>query len=715
MLRTTITILTLAGWLLPAMAQEPAYVRSIFANSRMNGPYYFSEGSVEGGSQLFLLQGKLPVDSVDFHTPGNSLRLSYTNAPNGNWQARIRRRSTRGQDHFQPATHLSFYIHYGNRLIPDNQLPAICLEGKEGRSGRIYSFTIRPGAGWQVIRIPLDSLLSSDLPTVDDITAIRFQQKGADGFAYSLAVDDMELITPRSKSARMQAPLMPEAKAGPRHIDLHWPLPADHSIRYVQVLRSGDGSQYEPIGIQYPFINRYTDFVGDQKGETFYYKLVYLDYNYQPTAASPAQKAVLKALDDDAFLDMVQEAHFRYYWEAAEAHSGLALENIPGRRQMVASGASGFGLLALLAGAERKFVTREQVVERFLKIVNFLEQAETFHGAYSHFIDGPTGKVEPFFGKRDNGGDLVETSFLLQGLLAARNYFTKENVAEKLIRDKITRIWERIEWDWYRKEPDSKFLFWHWSPDQGWAINHRLIGWNETMITYFLAIASPSHSVPAELYYTGWANQDSTGQQYRVNWGGTTEGSMYTNGNSYYGIKLDVGVSNGGPLFFTHYSYMGLDPRAVNDRYTNYFENNQAIARINYQYCVANPGHYPGYGENCWGLTASDGPEHYSADEPVLERDMGKIAPTGAIASFPYTPEESMRALKNYYYNYGHFLWGEYGFRDAFNLKENWCSDIFMGLNQAPIVVMIENFRSGLLWKLFMKDVDVARGVLSFK
>jgi hypothetical protein len=715
MLRNSLLILFLGLMLLPATAQEPPYVRSIFSNSRMTGPYYFSEGRYEGGSQLALLEGKLPVDSINFHTPGNSLRLSYTNAPNGNWYARIRVKEIRGQDHFEPATHLSFYVRYSNRLIPDNQLPQICLEGSDGKSGRLYSFTIRPNAGWQLVRIPLDSLLDRDLPIVDRIKAIRFQQKGADGFAYSMAVDDIELITPRHPAGKMQAPLMPEAKAGPRHFDLHWPLPTDSSIRYVQVLRSTDGSNYEPIGVQFPFINRYTDFVGDQRGKTFYYKLAYLDYNYQSTAASPAQKAMLKDMDDNAFLDMIQEAHFRYYWEMAEPNSGLAFENIPGRRQMIASGASGFGLMALLAGAERKFITREQVVERFIKIVNFLEQAETFHGAYSHFIDGPTGKVEPFFGKRDNGGDLVETSFLAQGLLAARNYFTADDVKEKLIRDKITSIWERIEWSWYRKEPDSKFLFWHWSPDQGWVIKHRLIGWNETMITYFLAIASPTYSVPPDLYYSGWANQDSTGQQYRINWGGTTDGSMYTNGNSYYGIKLDVGVSNGGPLFFTHYSYLGLDPHAVNDKYTNYFDNNQAIARINYEYCVTNPGHYPGYGESCWGLTASDGPEHYSADEPVLGRDKGKIAPTGAIASFPYTPEESMRALKNYYYNYGHFLWGEYGFRDAFNLKENWCSEIFMGLNQAPIVVMIENYRSGLLWKLFMKDVDVEKGVLSFK
>jgi hypothetical protein len=209
------------------------------------------------------------------------------------------------------------------------------------------------------------------------------------------------------------------------------------------------------------------------------------------------------------------------------------------------------------------------------------------------------------------------------------------------------------------------------------------------------------------MYYSGWASLDTTAQKYRRGWGQTTEGSMYKNDKTYFGIPLPVGVSNGGPLFFTHYSYLGFDPHHLEDVYTNYYENNRNIALINHRYSIENPGKYIGYGDSCWGLTAGDGPFHYSASEPVLRMDEGKMVPTGAIASFPYTPEQSMKALKNYYNNYGHFLWGEYGFRDAFNLTENWCSEIFMGLNQAPMVVMIENHRSGLLWNLFMKIPEI--------
>ena len=231
------------------------------------------------------------------------------------------------------------------------------------------------------------------------------------------------------------------------------------------------------------------------------------------------------------------------------------------------------------------------------------------------------------------------------------------------------------------------------------------------MITYFLAIASKTHPIPPSMYYTGWASQSAIAAKYRADWGQTTDGATYTNGNTYYGIELPVGVSNGGPLFFVHYSFLGLNPHQFTDKYVNYFENNKRIAEINLRYCIENPNKHKGYGEDFWGLTASDGTDNYSADEPTVRGDKGKLTATGALASFPYTPEASMKALRNYYRNYGQYLYGYYGFRDAIDLDKNWCSPIYMGLNQAPVVVMIENYRSKLLWDLFMANTEVQQGV----
>ena len=703
--------------LLPACtytrAQEPLYDNVIFENSAMSGFYYYSQVQYQAPSWIKNQQQKLPVNNTRFFTPGNSLELQYRNDEKGYWKATVLKPRLRGQDKVRPGTLLLMKIFVESLQSPPGALPAVRLEGQHKAVSDSVPLAkyIRAYAGgkWLTVTIPLSSFNLPDT-ALSPLYALHFSQLGRDGQEHRLLIDQIEILPPSFPPVAKTAPAIALVQSGPKHVDLEWNPVADTTVRYVKIYRSEAGSPFHPVGITGRTLHRYADYTGET-GKTYQYKISFVGYDYSESALSAPAAASTRPMTDSALLTMVQQACFRYYWEGAEPVSGLALENIPGRHNMIASGASGFGLMALLVGTERNFITRQQATGRLLQTIRFLEKAQTFHGAFSHFIDGPTAAAEPFFGKRDNGGDLVETAFLMQGLLAARAYFTRNDPQEKDIRSRLTALWQKVEWDWYRKTPDSKFLYWHWSPDQTWVINHRLIGWNETMITYLLAMASPSHPVPGSLYYSGWATRDSIGQDYRDGWGATKEGALYSNGNTYCGIKLDVGVSNGGPLFFTHYSFMAVDPHLITDKYTNYYQNNRNIALINYRYCVENPHKFAGYGDSCWGLTASDGPEHYSPDEPRFYRDEGKITHTGAISSFPYTPAESWAALKNYYYNYGKFLWGEYGFRDAFSLSENWCSQSYMGLNQAPMVVMIENYRTGLIWKIMAKDPDVQQSL----
>jgi exo beta-1,2-glucooligosaccharide sophorohydrolase (non-reducing end) len=471
-----------------------------------------------------------------------------------------------------------------------------------------------------------------------------------------------------------------------KHVDIVWFNNSEPDLAGYKVYRKTSGQFVFYANV--PKEKSYLSLNLGATGITNTFKVSAYDSSGNESPFSDSVVAVTHDMVDEEFLDMVQRASFRYFWDYAHPVSGLARERL-GSGETVTIGGSGFGVMALLVGIERDFIKREQGVERMLKILNFLNtQADRFHGAFPHWMNGTTGAVIPF-SQYDNGGDLVETSFMIQGLLTARQYFDQNNAQEEQIRNLITQIWESVEWDWYRRASFSDFLYWHWSPNYGWQMNFKLVGYNETMITYLLAIASPTHSVPASLYYSGWASSNN----YYLN-------------QTYYGYKLWVGDSYGGPLFFAHYSFLGFDPRNIRDNYCNYFLNNRNHTLINRAYCIANPLGHTGYGPDTWGLTASDNPWGYSAHEPYTN-DNGTIAPTAALSSMPYTPEESISALKNFYRTYYGNLWGEYGFKDAFNLNQNWFASSYISIDQGPIIVMIENYRSGLLWENFMANPEI--------
>ncbi|KAA6440591.1 beta-glucosidase [Dyadobacter flavalbus] len=395
-------------------------------------------------------------------------------------------------------------------------------------------------------------------------------------------------------------------------------------------------------------------------------------------------------LSDEALLDLVQKQTFRYFWDFGHPVSGLARErNTSG--DVVTSGGSGFGIMTIPVAIERKFITRAQGLERLQKITGFLkDKTQKFHGAFPHWINGATGAAVPFSTK-DNGADLVETSFLIQGLLTARQYFNDSGTAETALRNDINKIWEAVEWDWFRKNNED-VLYWHWSPEYEWEMNHPIKGWNECLITYVLAASSPTHAIPKSVYDSGW-----------------TDNGNFVNGKEYYGLKLPLGEPYGGPLFFAHYSFLGLNPTGLSDGFANYFAQNKNHTLINYNYCKANPLGLNGYSDQCWGLTASDIPDGYTASSP--SNDKGVIAPTAALSSFPYTPAESMKALRFFYYKLGDKIWGEYGFHDSFSIDELWFADSYLAIDQGPIVIMIENYRSGLPWNLFMSSPEVKTGM----
>jgi hypothetical protein len=694
-----------------AMADQHFSDEVFFDNSLAPDAYHYSSGQASGGSQLALVDGKLPVTTGHFISGPNALRLAWTSAKGGNWSAEINSYRWRNRPSRWAGTTLYFWA-WSDEPIAARDLPQLALVDalKQDWSNNStaplplsrFSGDI-PAKRWVRIAIPLTQFPPTSFGGFDPqrvSSLVLSQGAGVDGKPHELILDDLRLQPDPGPSAVPPAPEGLTAKGYERHVLLQWQPVSDPDVAQYVVARSLNGARWMPVGVQRAGVTRYVDWIGDPHTRAKY-RVTARTSALVESAPSNEAAAATHPMTDDELLTMVEEASFHYYWDAAEPVSGMARESQPGNDDMIALGASGFGVMAMIVAAERGFVPREAAVQRMLKITRFLERADRFHGAWGHFISGRTGHVIPHFQIYDDGADLVETSFMMEGLLAARGYYTRNTPSERELRDSITKLWDGVDWDWFRATPKRDALYWHWSPNYGWAIHFRLEGWNEVMITYLLAIASPTHPVPPSIYYTGYTGHDGT--------------DPYGTPRTYFGITTTQSYipptkdspGSTGPLFFSHYSFLGYDARDVRDRFSDYFETNRALARISQAYSIANPKNFKGYGANSWGLTAVDGPDDtYHEYKPFLEDD-GTIAPTGAVASYPYTPGASLAAIKHWYRDLGDRLWGIYGFIDSFNQQEDWYSGIYMGLNQAPQTVMIENGRTGLVWRAFMSNPEI--------
>lgn len=432
-----------------------------------------------------------------------------------------------------------------------------------------------------------------------------------------------------------------------------------------------------------------------------------------PNSIAPV--GIIKNLSDSALLEVVQRQTFRFFWNDAHPVSGLALErsntvlaehywdyineawdepNFSKTKfgpDACAIGGTGFGIMSTIIAVERKWIGRDTAVRRLMKIADFLINADCFHGIYPHFMDGRTGKTIKF-DRLDDAADLVETSYLLMGFLCAREYFKSNDPREVYLRRRIDQMWGAANWNWHTKGENK--LYWHWSPNNGFDMNFPIWGWNECLITYIMSASSPNHSISKEVYNGSWVGS-----------GG------FKNGKTYYGYVLPLGnYDKGGPLFFEQYTFQGIDPNGLKDSLgIDYFEQVKNHTLINRAYCIENPKKFKGYAENCWGLTAGDSYKGYVAHCP--DTDLGVIQPTAAISSMPYTPKESMEALRHFYYDLGDKIWSQYGFVDGFSIHHNWYAKSHLAIDQGPIIVMIENYRTGLIWKLFMNIPDIQSGM----
>jgi hypothetical protein len=473
-------------------------------------------------------------------------------------------------------------------------------------------------------------------------------------------------------------------------VDVIWDG-ADTSARFEVQRASHREGPFEILPEPIPGVCAFSDFIGTSGGNYFYRIRTVRDETNQPVISSSwseIYEGAPRPLDPNALITEVQEAGFRYFYDYAHPVSGLARVGTTKELNVCSIGGTGWTLYNLVAGANRGFVSHEEAAQRALKILQFLsDKADRFHGAFPHWIDGATGKVIPF-SQYDDGADLVETAFLMEGVILTRQYFDAANPTEAKIRQLANNLWRGVEWDWFAQEKNGlPVLLWHWSPNFAWKKDHAISGFNECQIAYVLALASPTHPVPAKFYWQGWQS---------TNYGTT---------RTKFGIELKLGKDFGPPLFWTHYSYLGLDPHQISFQNKTYFDHFRDFCRVQILYADSKRDDFKGYGA-LWGLTASRGPKGYRAFAPG-PRDNGTISPTAAISSMPYVPDESRTFLLNAYRQYGKQCWGPFGFYDAFNLSENWFAHDYLGNEVGPIAPMIENYRSGVCWKTFMGAPEI--------
>jgi hypothetical protein len=517
------------------------------------------------------------------------------------------------------------------------------------------------------------------------ITAFVFENLAtASGVAY---LDNLRL---RSVTAPPPTVTGTAVNAYADHNHLVWHASATAGLQGYNVYRGDSaGGPFVKLNGAPLSVTEYKDDTEGGAARRYYY--VGVQVGGADVVESDVVSALYNGMTDDELMDIVQLAHFRYFYDYAHPTCKMAREGVGMGHPLdtVTTGGTGMGLMTLIVGAERGFASRSDIAGRVRTILAFLQDVTPrYHGAWSHHYNGNTGATIAFAGGQDNGGDLVETAFLVEGILAVRQYFDNpSDPIETEIRTRATQMWEGVEWDWYRRFPGGNVLYWHWSPNFGWALDHQIRGYNEAQIVYLLAIASPTHPMPASAYHFGWVT------------GG------YTNANSYYGFRQWVGEPMGGPLFFTHYSNFGFDPRYKRDAYANYYDNARNISRIQRAYVMDNPAGHEGYNAFSWGLTASFNPWDYSAHSPT--NDNGTISPTAAMSAMPYTPAESLATMRYFLDTYGAALLGDAGFYDAFNPDQNWFAPGFIAIDQGPVAPMIENYRTGLCWRVFMANPEI--------
>lgn len=724
MFRTTTCMLF--SWLVLGMsALADTYPGVLFDNSIMRGSYAHSYVNYQGDSWVENVQCHLPVSDTLFFTPGNALSLKYTSGQSGFWHTDLffPRYAGKYETSGREMLSMKFFV-----LTPSTEaknLPSVSLIINGGDtsipidlSKHIGSFATNT---WLSVQIPLQDfqVASGDF----SIEGIRFAQRANDRTGHHIFVDQVEFLPLNPPNERLfSAAVLSTVKAYDRHVKLTWELPMTPSIRYIKIYRSEDNETFEPVGIKPVFVRNAIDVV-PVSNKNYYYKIAWVDYDYAESPFSSVKAAETKSASDDELLDFIQETHINYFVENAEVNSGMHAMSRRVGDPRVSVKQTGLSLLSQVVGVERGFVTRNLVLNRALRILRFLKSAEQNHGVFPALLNGRTGlgvhRIDSL-----PSVDVVATSYLVQGMLVAKQYFDGDTDEETKLRAEVDSLYQRVNWEEFMAfDGESPFLLDSWSPVNGFANAKPIGGYNDGFISYILALGSPTFPIPEESYAEGWGyarqtvDTDSAYHLELVNnafFSATLDMQVEQEDEAdenyflrtpiakdtvVYGLPVSVGTIDESPIG-AMLSFLAFDPRNKADQFANYFENNrnllQAYKRRDNEIQVDD------FSLDIWGGL-------YRVDTSGAQAFV--INPAISLSTFAYQPQEALKSARAFYDRYGDHLFTSYGFRAWINPRNNMVSERFEPMNQALVAVSIENGRSGLVWDLFAKDEHIAQVV----
>ncbi|WP_411972176.1 glucoamylase family protein [Sphingobacterium sp. Lzh-3] len=707
--------------ILPTLVRSESYPEVLFDNSVINGSYAKSIAHYTGESWIQNVSYSLPVSDSLFFTPGNSLSLRYVSSPNGKWEASILNDKQKFPYLIAKDDQLTFKLFIQSNT-EKGQLPKVTLQQNDTRTNAVDIANYIDDFAydtWLNVSIPVAKFVGISLGK--PVSALILEQNGTALQTNQLFIDQIEFLPKNYPKVRLSsAAILSKISSVDKQVELVWQLPLTPSIRYVKIYRSEDKLNFQPIAILPIYVQKSLDRVNEYN-KSYYYKIAWVDYNYVESPFSEVREVQAKKGTDTEMLNFIRNAHVNYFIDNYDVNSGMFLPDRGNRQAIVSTNETGYAILGLLVAGENNLISRQALLARLTRIVKFLSSAQQHQGVFTALYDGRSGV--PFYRDSIPTYDLRGTSHIMESLLIARQYFSKEDPEEQTLRNNITKLWERINWNYFTDAQNPDVLWNKWSPVDSTARSKPLGGFNESLGTYLLAMSSPTHPLAISAYINGFATKHKGNELYfgddsndlapelkmklndslaRLISANPLIGDTGNAGISIYSddkvifAKSIAGGSLNESLMAVYRPFLIMDPKGKVDDFVDYkkYLSNYILAYKRRDNEMSIGTRFT----DIWGV------------ENVEDTYQGYLVnPAIAIAAYPFEKEIGLKALRKFYEEYADVLFTQYGFRSWIDIKNNDVSESYRARNQATIAVMIENANSGMIWKLYENIPEVKK------